>query len=354
MLVQMGVRERLASVLHGTGTLHAVMKLRKVAPIPSTLSILTYHHIAENVPNYPYDPGVADATPAQFRRQMELVAKYATPVTIADVVRALDGAPLPKNPVMVTFDDGYKSCLETAAPILNSVGLPAVFFVATSFVNDRLLYWWERIALVLSSTKRQTASIAYPHPLDLDIRDPDTLRNLAALVKDTRGLELERFLTGLAEAFGVEWDAERERGHANNLVMTWDQVRELAKQGMDIESHSRRHRVLQTLDPQALDDELAGSRRELEAQLGRPVQAIAYPVGRRISHLAPIRQAVEAAGYKVGFTNMSGASRIWPGKLGKMIPTDRFDVARFATDRTMSDAMFLTQIAVPRIAYIAS
>jgi peptidoglycan/xylan/chitin deacetylase (PgdA/CDA1 family) len=348
----MGVRERLASALHSAGALGAMMRLRRAAPIPSTLSILTYHHIAEDEPGYRYDPGVADATPAQFRRQMELVAKYATPVTIADVVRALDGGSLPKNPVMITFDDGYKSCRETALPILKSVGMPAVFFVATSFITDRLLYWWERIALILSSTKRTTASLTYPHPIEVSTSDPDALRNLAAVVKDTSGLELERFLDELAQAFGVEWNPEMERGHANDVVMTWDDVRALAAAGMDVESHSRRHRVLQTLDPLALEDELTGSRKDLEAQLGRPVQAIAYPVGRRIAHLAPIRQAVEAAGYKIGFTNMSGASRIWPGTLGKLIPTDRFDVARLATDRTMSDAMFFTQIAVPRLAYI--
>ena len=349
----MGVRERLASALHGAGALGAVMALRRLAPIPSTLSILTYHHIAEDEADHRYDPGVADATPAQFRRQMELVAKYATPVTIADVVRALDGGSLPKNPVMITFDDGYKSCLETSLPILKSVGLPAVFFVATSFVSDRRLYWWDRIALILSTTKRSTARLAYPTKLEVSTRDPHAQRTIGNIVKDTRGLELERFLDELSLAFAVEWNPEIERGHANNVVMTWDEVRALATAGMDVESHSRSHRVLQTLDPVALEDELAGSRLDLETQLGRPVQAIAYPVGRRISHLTPIRRAVEAAGYKLGFTNMSGASRIWPGALGKWLATDRFDMSRLATDRAMSDAMFFAQIAVPRFAYIA-
>jgi peptidoglycan/xylan/chitin deacetylase (PgdA/CDA1 family) len=349
----MGVRERIATALHDAGALKAMMHLRRVAPIPSRLTILTYHHISESLPGYRYDPGVADATPTQFRKQMELVAKYATPVTIADVVKALDGGSLPKNPVMVSFDDGYKSCRETALPILESVGLPAVFFVPTSFITERLLFWWERIALILSSTRRPSGMITYPTSLEVSASDPMALRTLAGIVKDTRGLELERFLVELAHAFGVEWDSEMERSHANDLVMTWDDVRTLANAGMDVESHSRRHRVLQTLDPQALEDELLGSRRDLEAMLGRPVQAIAYPVGRRISHLAPIRQAVADAGYKIGFTNMSGASRIWPGALGKWMPTDRFDVARLATDRDMSEAMFFTQIAVPQLAYIS-
>ncbi|MEO6777749.1 MAG: polysaccharide deacetylase family protein [Kofleriaceae bacterium] len=329
------------------------MRLRRAAPIPSTLSILTYHHIAEDEADYRYDPGVADASPAQFRRQMELIAKLATPVTIADVVRALEGAPLPKNPVMVTFDDGYKSCVETALPILSSVGMPAVFFVATSFVQDRLLYWWERIALILSSARQPRAHLHYPIELDVEAKDPAALRMLAHIVKDTTNLDLERFLGELAAAFGVEWHRSVESDHANKMVMTWDDVRTLASAGMDIESHSRHHRVLQTLDPVTLDDELAGSKRELEAQLGRECQAIAYPVGYRISHIKPIRDAVARAGYKVGFTNASGATRIWPGALGRMIRTDPYDVCRLSTDRALSDAMFLAQIAVPRLAYIS-
>jgi peptidoglycan/xylan/chitin deacetylase (PgdA/CDA1 family) len=349
----MGVRERLASALHRAGALEAAMRLRRAAPIPSTLSILTYHHIAEDDAHYRYDPGVADATPAQFRRQMELVAKVATPVTIADVVRALDGAPLPKNPVMVTFDDGYKSCVETALPILKSVGLPAVFFVATSYVEDRLLYWWERIALILSTAKRARAHIQYPIKIDVQAKDPAALRMLAHIIKDTTGLDLERFLGELAAAFGVEWHRDAESEHANKMVMTWDDVRTLSTAGMDIESHSKRHRVLQTLDPATLEDELSGSKREIEAQTGRECQAIAYPVGYRIAHIKPIREAVTRAGYKVGFTNATGATRIWPGALGRMFPTDRYDVCRLSTDRELSDAMFLAQIAVPRLAYIS-
>src|SRR4029079_2685464 len=106
---------------------------------------------------------------------------------------------------------------------------------------------------------------------------------------------------------------------------------------------SRWHRVLQTLDDDRLRDELAGSKADLERQLGRPVRAIAYPVGRRIAHVQRIRDAVLAAGYRIGLTNASGATRIWPQPLAGMIPADPLDVRRFATDREMSDAMYFTQ-----------
>jgi peptidoglycan/xylan/chitin deacetylase (PgdA/CDA1 family) len=348
----MGYRERFASALYGAGALGALMEVRKRLPMPPTLSVVTYHHVAEDTAGYKYDPGVADATPAQFRRQMELVAKYCTPIGIDEVVRAVEGAPLPRNPILITFDDGYKSCRETALPILQSLGIPAVFFIATGFVNDRTLYWWERIALILSSARGRSASLTYPLPLEINASDPRAMRTLTAIVKDTHGLDLERFLGELARGFGVTWDPELERMHSNDLVMTWDDVRALAKAGMNVESHSRRHRVLQTLDPASLAEDLLESKRELEAQLGQPVRAIAYPVGRKISHLPAVRHAVEAAGYKLGFTNASGATTIWPGAIGKLAKLDPYDLHRVSTEREMSDAMFFTQIALPGLAYI--
>ena len=116
-------------MLHRAGALAAMMKLRRYAPGPSTVSILTYHHIADDDPAYPYDAGVADATPQQFRRQMEMLARYGTPIGVDELIRALSGAPLPKNPVMVTFDDGYRSCHDVALPILRPVLATATILI---------------------------------------------------------------------------------------------------------------------------------------------------------------------------------------------------------------------------------
>jgi peptidoglycan/xylan/chitin deacetylase (PgdA/CDA1 family) len=339
-------------MLHRAGALKAMMELRRHAPGPSTVSILTYHHVADEDPAYPYDPGVADATPAQFRRQMETLARWGTPIGVDELIRALDGAPLPPNPVMVTFDDGYRSCHDVALPILRAVGMRATFFVATGYIAERKLYWWERIAICLSQARVPMAIISYPKVVEVASRHPLAHRMLLDLVKNTPNLDLKRFLDELCAAFGVEWNDAIEATHADNLIMSWDQVRSLARAGMDVESHSRWHRVLQTLDADLLHDELVGSKQDLEAQLGRPCRAIAYPVGRRISHVTHIREAVRAAGYRLGMSNASGATRIWSGSLGEMLPCDPYDIRRVSTDRAMSDAMYFTQIAVPRLAYI--
>jgi hypothetical protein len=211
----------------------------------------------------------------------------------------------------------------------------------------------------LLSQARQAAThktlvLTYPRTIAFDLDDRKIHRRLTDVIKDTPDLDLERFLDELSRALGVEWTPQIEAGYADRLIMTWDQVRALARAGMDVESHGRHHRVLQTLNGPALDSELAGSRKDLEAQLGRPVRAIAYPVGRRIQSDPRIRDALAAAGYQLGLSNHSGVNRWWPPPLRNFAPIDRFDVRRLATDRTMSDAMFLTQVAVPQLAYLSS
>ncbi|HWU91393.1 MAG TPA: polysaccharide deacetylase family protein [Kofleriaceae bacterium] len=341
----MHLYRRAADLLHRLGLLEAVLQLRRAVTL-RTISIVTYHRIADLDDDDPYDPEVIDATPAQFRRHVEMLARIGTPIGIDTLIRALDGGTLPPNPVMITFDDGYRSCREVALPILRRLGVPATVFVATAFADQRRLYWWDQIAAVLHLARGRRAELAYPHPLRIDTNDPGTRRRLTATIKNTRGLDLDRFLRELRAALRVPWSPELEARLAASLIMSWDDIRALANAGLDVESHSRDHRVLETLDGDALCDDLVGSRRDLEAQLGRPVRAIAYPVGRRPP--ARVRRAVAEAGYQIGLTNATGVNYLWPEA---MRPVDPFDLRRIATDRSHSDAMFLAQLAVPPLAY---
>ena len=329
--------------MHRAGALEAVLKARATVRAP-LLTVLTYHHVADPQPGYVFDPDVADATPEQFRRHLETIAQHFTVIGVDELIGSLDGAPLPANAAMITFDDGYRSCLDTALPILREVGLRALFFVATSFIAERRLYWWERIAYTVSSRKVDRVTLAYPSPAEIELAAPGAVAGLINTVKNTHGLDLARFLDELAREAHVDWDHALERKLADELIMTWDDVRALADAGMDVESHSRTHRVLQTLTPAELDAELAGSRLELEEQLGRPVRAIAFPVGRSVAGQRTIRRALFRAGYRIGFSNASGASLIWAA-------TDRFDLKRWAVDRAMTDSSFLAQAALPALGY---
>jgi peptidoglycan/xylan/chitin deacetylase (PgdA/CDA1 family) len=340
----MGIREKAARVLTRAGVVDAAFGVRaRLAPL---LSVVTHHHVFDVGPDYPFDGEVADATPAQFRARVEALARRCTIVGVDELCRGLAGEPLPKNPALLTFDDGYRSCLEVALPILRDVGARAVFFIATGYVQERRLYWWERIAWIVKRARAGRLALSYPAPRELELggdRRP-AIRALTRLVKDTPGLDLDRLLADVARAADVEWTDVIERRLADELIMTWDQVRALRDAGMDVESHSRRHRVLATLDPAALAEDLAGSRADLERELGRRVRAIAYPVGARIAGTPALRGAVAAAGYELGFTNATGSTRLAAG-------VDPLDLSRVAPDRDTSTDFLVAQLALPRLGY---
>ena len=87
---------RLASALHRAGALDAVLRARATVRAP-LLTVLPYHHIADPQEGYRFDPNVAYATPDQFRRHLEVVAKHFTVIGIDELCASLDGEPLPPS-----------------------------------------------------------------------------------------------------------------------------------------------------------------------------------------------------------------------------------------------------------------
>ena len=94
------------------------------------LPVLMYHHLDENAAN---DMTV---TPDTFREQMETLTDAGfTAVTLDDLLAYVnDGENLPEKPVLITFDDGYRSVYEYAYPVLSELGMHGtVFCVGSTF-----------------------------------------------------------------------------------------------------------------------------------------------------------------------------------------------------------------------------
>jgi peptidoglycan/xylan/chitin deacetylase (PgdA/CDA1 family) len=312
------------------------------------LSALCYHSVGDPGPGYLFDPDVIDVTPAQFREQLSILARHCTVIGIDQLCQVVAGEidRLPPNPVLITFDDGYRTCIDLALPILKEFGFPATFFIATDYVTNRRLYWWEVIHYLINSSKATRITLEKPRHLELDLADRKAaIGRLIRLVKDEYDLELDGFIRELAASARVEWNREIEASLADQLVMTWDDIRALHRAGMDIESHTRSHRVLQTLQMEHLADELAGSRADLERELGEPVRTVAYPVGYSIRHIPKIRMAVKRAGYKIGFTSATGTNYLWRQ------PLDPFDIRRISMQRDISVSLFLGGLAIPPLAF---
>jgi peptidoglycan/xylan/chitin deacetylase (PgdA/CDA1 family) len=117
---------------------------------------------------------------------------------------------------------------------------------------------------------------------------------------------------------------DRHFHHPYNLA--WDDVAELAKQGVDVESHTHSHPFLPRArhaemndDAYAewLDKELRDSRERIAEHSRRPVKFLAYPFGE---YDAGVIAAAKAAGY-------SAAVTVTPGVVTRL--SDPFALKRY-------------------------
>lgn len=94
--------------------------------------------------------------------------------------------------------------------------------------------------------------------------------------------------------------------------MTWDEIREMDRAGMDIGSHSETHPKLSRIPADKARQEVSGSKKSLESELGHPVESIAYPY---YDHDAAVMKMVEDAGYAAARAGWSkeknGASNLF-------------------------------------------
>jgi peptidoglycan/xylan/chitin deacetylase (PgdA/CDA1 family) len=98
-------------------------------------------------------------------------------------------------------------------------------------------------------------------------------------------------------------DSESTRLHLGVEHSIWPELISLQEAGVELQSHSRTHPRLRDLDANAVREEIAGSKRILEAKLGRPITVFAYPGG---SFDAAIAQACADAGYESAHSVSAG------------------------------------------------
>lgn len=97
--------------------------------------------------------------------------------------------------------------------------------------------------------------------------------------------------------------------------MTWEQIREIARDGATVGTQTASHRLMPLLGRDANDRDIARAVQRLEAELGQRPQVFAYPYGA-MSRAA--REAVEEAGLEAAFGQHSGV--LHPGSPFHFLP----------------------------------
>ena len=97
----------------------------------------------------------------------------------------------------------------------------------------------------------------------------------------------------------ADWDASY--GEPAPL-MNWDDIRQLASEGVDFGSHALHHKRLDSIPLDQVREECSESRALLEATLGRSITTFSYPWGQ---HNEAVRRIVWRAGYRVALATHS-------------------------------------------------
>lgn len=100
-----------------------------------------------------------------------------------------------------------------------------------------------------------------------------------------------------------EWDAPHTR--ATHALLGADAIRRWSAEGIEFGAHSRTHPDLTRLTERQLDEEVVGSKNDLEALLGGPVRTFAYPYGSADQ----ASRRVVAGAFALAFTDADGVNQ---------------------------------------------
>ncbi len=103
----------------------------------------------------------------------------------------------------------------------------------------------------------------------------------------------------------IELDRYRGRG-ASSRSLSWEELAEMSREGIEIGSHSLTHRELTGLSRPEAESEIFKSAAAIEGRLGRRPEWFAYPRGKSNPGLAAL---VRAAGYRGAVTVRPGCNR---------------------------------------------
>lgn len=187
-------------------------------------------------------------TAAQFEAHCAVFARLCHPISLAEwrAHRERGGA-LPARPVLVTFDDGYRSVAERAVPILERYEVPAAVFLCTGPIAAGERFWYDSLA----------------------------------------ERESEAAVEALKAADYGAWRAATEHSHRAasgedpHAPMNAETIARLARHPLiEFGAHTVTHPILARAPRDVQRAEIEGSVAAVAAWTGRPVTAFAYPNGR--------------------------------------------------------------------------
>lgn len=147
-------------VLYRLGLAKRIIALRKNTP-----RVLLYHAVEDHVSPYTDRLGVS-VSPAMFEANLRYVKENYNVISVDDLNK-----PLPENPLVITFDDGYRSVYEHAFPLLRKYRMPAVVYLITCAVQNKLV-WVNELNWALLNHPKEALEVCQQFPDLLGLESP--------------------------------------------------------------------------------------------------------------------------------------------------------------------------------------
>jgi len=234
------------------------------------VAVLCYHGVRADE----WPPGALPFEPLHVRAgeleaHCRLIGETCHPISLGQWRAARAGGPaLPARPVLFTFDDGYRTLLTLARPLLERYRIPAVAFVCSDPVAERRLFWHDAVARARGEA------------------------------------EVERVKSlSFAEWQAVAAASARPAASGADAPLAADDIKALADGLIEIGAHTADHAILARADREQQGAQIARAKAQLESWIGRPVTAFAYPNGRPgLDYTAESVALVHDLGFDFGFT----------------------------------------------------
>jgi peptidoglycan/xylan/chitin deacetylase (PgdA/CDA1 family) len=242
---------------------------------------------------------------ANFAEQMQWLRESCEVIHPSELAnRAADAKDASGPSIVVTFDDGYKDYFENAYPVLKSLGISAVNFPSTAFLDDpSRMAWWDRLYLAVQATRLREA--AAPGDDERMVLTPagkgKFLKGCKAYIKERPAIEHDELTSTICRTLGVA-DAEIS---VPRQTMTWDEVR-TASDFTVYGGHTHTHVIMSQIDEGTLDREIRVCRDRLQSETGVAPNLFAYPNGRRRDFNDAAKKSLARHGFRIAFSSIEG------------------------------------------------
>jgi peptidoglycan/xylan/chitin deacetylase (PgdA/CDA1 family) len=263
----------------------------------------------------------------QFAEQMRWVRDTCDPIRPEELMERARRPGRGRPAVLVTFDDGYRDYHDHAYPVLARHEIPAVVFLATSFMDHGGMLWTDEVQWAALSTKRERVKLPWANGRELALPDARARAGLGetarAHLKKLPDVERRAVLPELLAELGPAPPRDRQ-------MLSWDEVRAT----MDFTcygGHSHTHPILSKLDRATAEREIATCRDRIKAETGHAPTTFAYPNGRPVDYTAETQAILREHGFTLGFSTsegIAGPDTDWMAI--KRLPGEAADLPDFA------------------------